>query len=451
MTDSLNIAFKESLEKTIGADNARKALAAFEEEPSVSVRLNPFKKGRHDLSVTEGADAVPWNPHAFILRGRPSFTADPAFHAGAYYVQDSSAMAVGYMVRCFMEGKDRPFRALDLCAAPGGKTSDLASSLRERFGNSFLLVANEVSRQRAAVLCENVARWGDPNVVVTSVDPAAFAGYEGFFDLILADVPCSGEGMFRKDADAVKMWSPSNVALCESRQRRIVADVWPALAEGGVLVYSTCTFNDKEDDGNVNWIADTLGAEPLSCGMPFAGILSTERGFVLVPGFVPGEGQYCAALRKTGGTQWRRRGGKTVKFRQEPLLPGMFSEDMAVLRKGELFIAIPEVMLSEAEALEPLHPLMKGVAVGEMKGGKLVPHADLALSVSLSSSAFPVAEVDLACALSFLRRETLNLGADAERGVLLVEYDGYRLGFVKNLGVRCNNLLPQSRRIRMEI
>ena len=191
---------------------------------------------------------------------------DPLFHAGCYYVQDSSAMVVGHMVREFLDrfdGLGRPVRVLDLCAAPGGKTTDLAASLRERFGDGFLLVANEVMRNRASILCDNVAVWGDPNVVVTSCDPKAFERLEGFFDIVVTDVPCSGEGMFRKDPKAVEDWSPDAVSLCSARQKRILADVWPSLRQGGLLVYSTCTFEEAENDANVGWAASELGAEVL--------------------------------------------------------------------------------------------------------------------------------------------------------------------------------------------
>ena len=235
------------------------ALSTMGTPAGVSVRLNPFKPADRPLPVLEGARRVPWSPYGYILAQRPVFTLDPLLHAGAYYVQDSSAMFVGDLVRRLLE--PGTFRVLDLCAAPGGKTTDVAASLRERFGDRFLLVANEVMRARAAALADNLARWGDPNVVLTSVDPQAFGRLGGFFDMVIADVPCSGEGMFRKDPRAVEEWSPELVALCAARQRRILADAWPCLREGGVLVYSTCTFEEAENDDNLQWAAETLGGE----------------------------------------------------------------------------------------------------------------------------------------------------------------------------------------------
>ena len=242
--------FRKYLEEAIGSGNALVAFSAFDSPASVAVRKNPFKDG----TCPEGRE-VPWCRHGRILPERPQFTLDPHFHAGAYYVQDSSSMFVGHAFRELLGSMDvpvgRPVRVLDLCAAPGGKTTDIAASLREAFGDGFLLVSNEVMKARAGVLADNVALWGDPNVVVTSDDPSAFAALPGFFDIIVADVPCSGEGMFRKDEEAQRQWSEDNVALCAARQKRIVADVWPALKQDGLFVYSTCTFNVYENDGNV--------------------------------------------------------------------------------------------------------------------------------------------------------------------------------------------------------
>ena len=448
------------MEEAIGHENALVAFSAFDKPASTAVRYNPFKA----CQKMDGK-AVMWADHGLILQQRPVFTLDPLFHAGAYYVQDSSSMFVGYAFRKMLEQVQkpvgRPLRVLDLCAAPGGKTTDLAASLRESLGNGFLLVANEVMKARVGILADNVALWGDPNVVVTSDDPVAFGALPGFFDVIVTDVPCSGEGMFRKDEEAVQQWSEDNVSLCEARQRRILADVWPSLREGGVLVYSTCTFNRRENDGNVDWIASELGAEILTSddvlgGMP--GVLKTERGYSLVPGHVEGEGQYCAALRKTGADVVAdapvrmKKAPRQVKTAPIPDgLQRLMNVPVVFRTKGETITAVPENIASDvARAEDALHVVAAGCAVGVVKGKDLVPDADLSLSLMLAEDAFPSVELARQEALAFLHRDA-QVFPDSPRGYLLLRHEGLALGFVKNLGNRSNSLHPQSRRIRMDI
>ena len=404
-----------------------------EEQAGVAVRLHPFK----GLAGPEGAP-VPWSPYGRILSERPVFTLDPLFHAGCYYVQDSigsgellpetsccagplplTASAGPSLLRSrgwlrFPEAvaaADKPIKVLDLCAAPGGKTTDLAASLREAYGDAFVLVANEVMKARVGVLDDNVARWGDPNVVVTSVDPAAFARLEGYFDIIVADVPCSGEGMFRKDPRAREEWSPAVVELCAARQKRILADVWPALREGGWLLYSTCTYEAAENDENLAWAAAELGGEILEPEAEFEeyGVRRTPHGHLLEAGVVPGEGQWAGALRKTA---------------PQRTAPGA---DPAVL-----------------------HPLRSGLRKGESKGKDFIPDADYALSIKFDSKDYPAVDVDRQTALRFLHRDALVL-PHAAPGYNVVTYLGHPLGFVKNIGSRCNNLLPKGRRILMNV
>ena len=379
-------------------------------DASVSIRLNPFKSEGVALPILEGAVPVPWCRYGYLLSERPVFTLHPLFHAGCYYVQDSSAMFVGHVFRKFIGGR-KGLKVLDLCAAPGGKTTDLAASLREEMGDDFLLVSNEVMKDRVRVLDDNVARWGDPNVVVTSVDPAAFARLAGFFDIIVADVPCSGEGMFRKDPRAEAEWSPAVVELCASRQKRILADVWPALREGGILVYSTCTYESVENDDNLAWAAETLGGEIIAPEEEFAdfGVRLTPHGHLLKVGEVPGEGQWVGALRRTSSQVQDRKA------------------DISVLR-----------------------PLRNGIRKGEWKGKDFIPDPDWALSLDFDRSAYPSAAVDKETALHFLHRDTIVL-PDAPLGYNVITYKGVPLGFVKNLGRRCNNLHPNNRRILMDI
>ena len=337
---------------------------------------------------------------------------DPLFHAGCYYVQDSSAMVVGHILREHLDHFDdlgRPIRVLDLCAAPGGKTTDISTSLRDRFGDSFQLVANEVMRNRAAVLADNVAIWGDPNVVVTSCDPKAFSRLEGYFDIIVTDVPCSGEGMFRKDPKAVEDWSPEAVDLCSARQKRILADVWPALRQGGLLVYSTCTFEEAENDANVEWAASELGAEVIDYEYSkLHGVIETRTGGLLVPGFVKGEGQFVSVLEKTSSQGSSRQG------------------------------------------VETLRPLRNGLVKGVTKGRDFIPSSDWALSIDPPVNEYPSVELDKDTALKYLHRDGIFIEGQPE-GYLLVCFEGHPLGFVKNIGRRWNNLHPIERRIRIDL
>ena len=376
--------FKTLLAESVGPDRAGVVLEALGAEASVSVRLNPAKLTRCPFP---DATPVPWSPYGYLLRERPVFTLDPLFHAGCYYVQDSSAMFVGHVFRKVCASLGPGAVVLDLCAAPGGKTTDLADSLRERFGDQFTLLANEVMRNRFSVLCANVDTWGDSRVGAVSRDPSAF-GEEPLFDAILADVPCSGEGMFRKDSKAVEDWSEETVRLCAARSRRILRDIWPTLAPGGILVYSTCTFNHFENDDTVEWIARELGAAVIP-PEDEAPALRTRCGHVLLPGFVPGEGQYVAALRKDGCASDARRGDVFRLFNARR----------------------PDTEATDA----------------------------------------PRVEVDRSTALHYLHGDAVVLPQDAPPGPVTLCFEGQPLGPGKNLGKRCNNLYPKNKRIRMDI
>ena len=441
-----DIRLLDILTRAIGHERAEVALKSFRLPASVSVRINPFKVHEPEVFASghfgQDVQRIPWSPLGFMLCERPEFTLDPLFHCGCYYVQDSSAMVVGGVFRNVLPhccgDCSRPVRVLDLCAAPGGKSTDLAASLRSAFGEGFLLVVNEVMRQRASVLADNIALWGDPNVVVTSVDPKAFSKLEDFFDMIVADVPCSGEGMFRKDAKAAEDWSEGVVNLCSTRQKRILADVWPSLRRGGVLVYSTCTFEEAENDAVMEWVAGELGGEICEYDYPaLPGVIATRTGGLLVPGFVKGEGQFVSALVKSTGNSGFRLSGKPAAGATER-------------KRGSLLIHIPESIVREVAALEPLRPIRTGVAKGELKGRDLVPSADWALSLAMPDGEYPVADLDRGTALKFLHRDSIFL-KDATTGFVLVRFEGHPLGFVKNLGNRCNNLHPQGRKIKIDV
>lgn len=421
-------AFIDHLHRTMGSDKATKLLQSLEGEPSVSIRINPLK-----ISNPLGQLDVPFaspSPFSFcrygyLLNSRPNFSKDPFFFAGAYYVQEASSMAIEE-VEQYLEGEK--LKVLDLCAAPGGKSTHLLSLLSAH-PDSFL-VSNEVIRSRATVLVENITKWGVANSVVTCNDPADFKVLPSYFDLVLVDAPCSGEGMFRKDKRAVEEWSPTIVEFCASRQRRIVSDIWGSLREGGILLYSTCTFNNTEDEDNVQWIASTLGAE----------ILSSKH---LFPGISPGEGFFFAILRKTAGasaTSSSRRGGNTPKLSRFKGEVPYIKEGYSNFMKGDLLKSYPEKICEDMLFAESnLHTIYSGVAVAKILNidkKLLLPTADLALSEALRQDAFPQVEIGER-AEAFILREPLSFHNEP-KGYLLLKYKGIPIGFVKNLQTRAN-------------
>ena len=430
----------------------REALA---KEPPVSIRMNRLKT---DV-VPAGGRQVPWCGSGYYLASRPTFTFDPLFHAGCYYVQEASSMFLEQVLTQYVH---EPVVMLDLCAAPGGKSTLARSVLPE----GSLLVANEVMRNRVQVLAENVTKWGHPGTVVLNNDPADFAPLGELFDVILTDVPCSGEGMFRKDPVAVEEWSVENVTLCWQRQRRIVRDIWHCLKPGGLLVYSTCTYNREENEDNVAWIAEELGAEVLPVevqpGWNISGNLAGKDFPVyrFLPHRTEGEGLFMTVLRKSGesvpGVSPHRRKEKKAKGKEKaPILPKevkgwlVSSGQYAWTMEQNRVVAFPLLYQSVYEMLQAqMRVVCAGVQVAEVKGKDLIPSQALAMSVARDETAFPSVEVSYEQAIAYLRKEAVVLSADVPRGYLLIRYKGAALGFVKNIGNRANNLYPQEWRIR---
>lgn len=427
-------------------------------EVPVSIRPNRMK-----CNLPVAGEPVPWAPSGVYLEKRPTFTFDPLFHAGCYYVQEASSMFVERVLREYVQ---EPVVMLDLCAAPGGKSTLCRSALPE----GSLLVANEVMRNRSQILAENLMKWGHPEVVVTNNDPADFTDLTHLFDVILTDVPCSGEGMFRKDQVAVDEWSLENVDICWQRQRRILSDIWPALKPGGLLIYSTCTFNREEDEDNVAWIARELGADMLEVPVEEAwGITGNLIGdsfpvYRFLPHKVKGEGFFLAVLRKHAGevetvelrAEKKKKGGKDVKGKAPQLsvpkeakdwlqIPG----DYQLTINGTNVQAFPKLHETVYTLLQQyVKVIHAGITLGEMKGKDLIPHHSLAMSTALADGAFPKAEVTYEQAIAYLRKESLVLDAGVPRGYVLLTYQNIPLGFMKNIGNRANNLYPQEWRIR---
>ena len=412
-------------------------------EPSVAVRVNDMRQ----VAVPDGARRVPWCEQGFYLEDRPTFTFDTDWHAGRYYVQDASSMFIAHVIRHFVM---EPVRYLDLCAAPGGKTTAAIQALPQ----GSLVVANEIVPPRARVLADNVIRWGNPRCVVTSNAPANLGKFEGFFDVIATDVPCSGEGMMRKDDEAVAQWSPTLVEQCAQRQREILADVWPALRPGGLLIYSTCTYNRQENEEIADFIVNELGATSLKVPIEpdwniHPAINSDCHCYRFMPHRVDGEGLFMTVFRKDGDAprQDIRIKEKNAKKADETVKCWLSSpNDYTIDQQGDLLIAVPQDIRREVAALRAsLNVLHAGVELATVMGRKTVPHPALAMSTARAAGAFPVCEVDYPTALRYLRGESISV--DGQRGYVLIAHQGAVLGFANNLGNRANNLYPKSQRI----
>ena len=432
-------------------------LASLDEEASVSVRLNRRKTETPPASLPIG-EAVPWaKPVGFYLDGRPAFAADPLWHAGVYYVQEASSMLLRLVAPLLGE---EPLRALDLCAAPGGKSTLLVDLLPE----GSTLVSNELIRSRAQILAENIQKWGGVHSVVTSTEPQRLGRLREQFDFILVDAPCSGEGMFRKEEEARRQWAPGLVESCARQQREILDDIWPALAPGGLMVYSTCTFNRQEDEDMLTYLVEELGAEPVALPELPEPItpspLSSYPCYRMMLHRLRGEGLFMAVVRKPdvelGSARTKSARSKikpNPKLPQEVLrwLREDLRQDVTLqsLPDGTL-TAIPSALYPIVEALQgaKIPILTSGIPLAEVKGRDFLPLPALALSVGLDEEAFPRAELTQEEAIRYLAREAITLSADMPRGLVLVTYEGYPLGFAKHLGNRTNNLYPQAWRIR---
>ena len=390
--------FVQTTKQLMGEERFNRFLGAFDEEAPVSIRINPRK-----VSIANG-EIVPWCSEGYYLQDRPQFTFDPLLHAGCYYVQEASSMFVTHVIRncqlsivrsssAGLQGKNCQL-ALDLCAAPGGKSTALRSVLPD----DCVLISNEPMGTRAQILLENVTKWGAPNHIVTNNYPRDFRKSKLKFDFILCDVPCSGEGMMRRDPNAINEWSPQNVEKCWQLQREIVADAWECLNPGGLLIYSTCTYNTKENEENIRWILDNYDAQvldiPVDPSWNITGSLLegfNEPVYRFIPGITRGEGLFVCALRKQGDS------GSTKNCQ-----------------------------------LSTINCQLKKLKVLEAEFEKSAVRVD----------------VDFAEALKYLRGEAMVLPPDTPRGIVTITYKGQPLGSVKNIGNRANNLYPKEWRIK---
>lgn len=450
--------FISRMQRELGVAEAEALCAALETEPSTSVRLNPAKMAEQKW----GGGRVAWSDYGYLLGERPAFTLDPDFHAGAYYVQEASSQFAGYIVSMAVGGAEacKGQRVLDMCAAPGGKSTHYATLVGER----GLVVANEINRSRAAVLADNARKWGLGNMVVTCNDSARVADFEEWFDVVAVDAPCSGEGMFRKSDEACEQWSEANVAMCAERQWEILQNAFRSLKPGGVLLYSTCTFNRTEDEDVVGRACEEFGDELLAVDdIPIGddwGVVTGREGvfqtFRFFPHRLTGEGMFMAVARKAGLATSRRRMPKArrkvmeavdKRTAQELSRWVKESEQMRFFAAGDTLYGCRKEHYDEVEALAgTLAVIYSGVAMGQVFKGKLKPDGALAIYAGVNHDAVACCEVDEQQALKFLRKQDMD-AAQFSEGVNMVLYGGRPLGFVKRVGARVNNMYPNSLRI----
>lgn len=445
----LPVAFQATM-KDILAEEYPAFAASLETEAPVSLHLHPLKKGAQFPTTAP----VPWHEGGLYLAERPSFTLDPLFHAGAYYVQEASSMLIAAAFRACFPGK-RPLRVLDLCAAPGGKSTLLTSLLPK---GSWLL-ANEVIRSRYQILRYNLNKWGYNNTFTSNHDVEDFQKLNGFFDLVLVDAPCSGEGLFRKDQAARQEWSPENVNLCAARQGRILKAAVDLVAPGGVLLYSTCTYNQQENDVNAAWLAQESGLSYKDLNFPSQwGLENRQHGSQAYPHRLQGEGFFLAAFQKNdSGERLKHKISSFQKLQAvdrklevlaTPWLATHANYRFFTSAKGS-WRGLAEYLLEDAQTLaQYLNRIEVGTILGEPKGKQLVPSAEWALQLDCQAD-LPYLEVDRETALAFLRKATPPLPG-LPKGWVLLRHQGLNLGWVKGLGNRYNNYYPKQWRIRME-
>ena len=451
--------YLERMERLLGPEFQR-FQEALNEKPNVSIRYNPNKTAPNNLPIDV---EVPWATEAFYLSQRPPFVFDANFHCGSYYVQEASSMMVDYALRKCLD-LSQPLRILDLCAAPGGKSSLVSSMLN----TDSLLVSNELVGSRARVLKENLDRWGQPNVIVANNRSDAYEGINNFFDAIVLDAPCSGEGMFRKHDLSVEQWSQKKIDELAAIQRQLLNTIAPLVREDGIIFYSTCTYALEEDEDNMLWF---LNEHPefeqvrfdLNDQWGISNQIAKEycphldQAYRMLFHKARGEGFFFTVFRKTsasgkfkkskkGSTKLKPLDNATkVKFSKFLKNP----EDFELREIQDEIYALPKKHLEDILALDSQLRLIKhGVHLGTNKGKKWIPTHEFALSSIISRNAFPVISVNHDDALRFYKGLNLEIDNKPDQGWALIEHNNNILGWVKVLPNRINNHLPKGWEIR---
>lgn len=441
--------------KTLIPNEIDSFLASLNEPSTTSIRINTYKGG----VANDNLEPVLWSKNGYYLSEREAFTFDPNFQSGRYYVQDASSMIIGTIISNLCTS---PIKYLDLCAAPGGKTTCAIDALP----HESLIVANEIIGSRAQILKENIIKWGNPNCIVTNNDSKAIGKLTHFFDIIAADVPCSGEGMFRKDEEAVKQWTPGLVEQCVLRQREIIDNVWNALKPGGYFIYSTCTYNPHEDEEMIDYISHNYGAESIDMNFPkewniHSGINTTHHCYRFMPHCTKGEGLFICVLQKPNedesGSSSKPSKNK-VKDKRAQVSPKLSldsimnwlnnKEEYSFVVSSEQIEALPKIWGKEFDLIQKeLRVIHRGIPMAIVKGKDIIPTQALALSQSLNIKAFNQVRLTYSDSISYLRGEATSIES-SERGNFLVLYDKIPIGFIKNIGSRANNLYPKEWRIK---
>ena len=467
--------FLSSLQNLPGFDLASFSNVHAREQVLVSVRLNPAKVSEtqlkeHFLQLKDAHGApvllhkIPWATHGYYLSGRPSFTLDPWFHAGCYYVQEASSMLIEQAIRQCVPISES-LKVLDLCAAPGGKSTLIQTLIKEQ----SLLVANEVIKSRANILEENVTKWGASNVIVTNNDPKDFQSLSDYFDLMVVDAPCSGSGLFRRDPDAITEWSLNNVQLCSQRQQRILSDILPALKENGILIYSTCSYSKEEDEQIMDWLVDEMGMESIALEMSTDwGVVYTQgdsrtHGYRCWPDQVQGEGFFLSCFKKRSSNECiappklKKTSLETASKQELASIESWWGPltQFKIYKQESYFFCLSPHFTEDLLRFQQAKLYIKkaGILLGKLAGKDFIPEHALSLS-QLESGSILAVEMEKEVALHYLRREEVGVeelkvtqGMQIKTGWAFVQYKGIRLGWIKVLPQRINNYYPKEWRI----
>lgn len=450
----LPIDFENQMKSQLGLEYDDFLIALNSESPT-SIRINKIKD---QSNLNLGLEKVMWASDGYYLEQRPSFTFDPKFHAGHYYVQEASSMFIEQAIKQCVDLSES-IMALDMCAAPGGKSTHISSLISE----DSLLISNEVIASRASILVENLTKWGNANTIVTNNDPEHFQSLNNCFDLVVLDAPCSGEGMFRKDHDSINEWNINNVNICSARQMRILHTASELVKQNGLIIYSTCTYNSKEDIEPVMSLLNEGGWESVELDIKqFEGVVLNISnhpkklfGYHFYPHKIKGEGFYLTVLKKTDETNGRwPKVMKNVNFADKQTKPVLAkyidSNKFGFLQHNQQSLAFPKSL--EKEMLGILNTSLRikkfGIDIGQVIRGELVPEHAYAMA-NINEKPFDILQIDKEDAIKYLQKKDFQIDTNL-KGWCLLKYEDATLGFAKLMGNRMNNNYPKEWRIKSD-